>query len=157
MQLTLTRDYRDSSCTLGYIAANGKKWASIEPPWLPENGPCGKKGISCIPAGAYRLHSHSTEAHKSVWALVNPTLWVYHWDADVPKPQAGIAQTMALLHIGNWAVELGNGIALGKERAKDRGIWMVRQSADAVNELRMAMAGQFDNTIIVVDAMRVAA
>jgi hypothetical protein len=135
---------------MGYASLNGRKWASIERPWVPiPEAPCGRKGMSCVPPGTYKLEPHSTEQHKSVWALVNPSLWVYHYDHEVPSNRRGIARTVVLIHIANWASELRGCIALGKVRVKDQGTWMVRQSSDAINELRMAMAGQYDNTLTI--------
>jgi hypothetical protein len=57
-----------------------------------------------------------------------------------------------LIHVANWAAELRGCISLGKKRVKSNGMWMVQQSADAVNELRMAVAGQFDLTLTIEDA-----
>jgi hypothetical protein len=137
---------------MAYMSAGTRKWPTIERPWAPiDAAPCGQKGISCIPAGTYRLEPHNTEQHKNVWALVNPSLWVYHLESDVPKPRLGLARTAVLIHIANWASELRGCIALGKSRAKVDGLWMVKNSADAVNELRMALAGQFDNTLTIID------
>ena len=107
--------------------------------------------MSCVPPGTYKLEPHSTEAHKAVWALVNPSLWVYHWDQDVPANRRGAARTVVLIHIANWASELRGCIALGKVRVKDQGIWKVNQSSDAINELRMSMAGQYDNSITITE------
>lgn len=145
MNITLTRDTYTPTETLGTLAVNGRKWFTIEKPWKPHpTAPCGTKGLSCVPCGTYRLDNHSSEAFKNVWALTSPPLWVYHWEQDVPKNRQGIARTVVLIHIANWASELRGCIALGKLRTKTGGVWMVKQSADAVNEFRMAVAGNFD-------------
>lgn len=152
MNLELLRDLSTPSETLGTLSVNGRKWHSIERPWQPiADAPCGKKGTSCVAPGTYRLEPHMSEQYRNVWALVSPSLWVYHWDADVPKPRRGLARTTVLIHVANWASELRGCIALGKTRAKDRGVWMVRNSADAVNELRMALAGAYDLTLTIED------
>ncbi len=150
MNALLTRDLYTPNETLGTLAIAGRKWHTIERPWVPvAEAPCGMKGRSCVPCGTYRLNMHSSEAFKNVWALVNPALWIYHWEADVPKPRKGIARTVVLIHIANWSSELRGCIALGKKREKNQGVWMVKQSADAVNEFRMAVAGQFDLSLTI--------
>ena len=152
MNLDLHRDLRDQTCTLGYLSTPTRKWASIERPWVPiDESPSGRKGVSCVPPGVYKLEPHSSEAHRLVWALVNPSLWVYHYDHEVPVNRRGFARTVVLIHIANWASELRGCIALGKTRAREQGVWMVRQSSDAVNELRMAMAGQYDNSLTITE------
>ena len=153
LDLQLVRDYQDDAVTLGTLTApSGRKWQTLERPWIPFLGaPCGTKGVSCIPAGTYRLEPHNSDAHANVWALVNAMLWVYHWDADVPVgPQDGTARTTVLVHPANWASELRGCIAPGKARFKQpNGVWMVQQSRDAVNELRGAVNGSYDLTITV--------
>jgi hypothetical protein len=150
MNITLTRDLYTPTETLGTMSVSGRKWFTMERPWVPiEGAPCGLKGRSCVPAGTYRLEPHSSEAFKAVWALTSPALWVYHWEHEVPRVRAGLARTVVLIHVANWASELRGCISLGKKRVKSNGAWMVQQSADAVNELRMAVAGQFDLTLTI--------
>lgn len=152
MNLTLTRDYRDPMCTLGVLVVNGLKLQTMERPWVPSDlNLCGMKGISCVPAGAYKLLPHNSEAHPKVWALVNPKLGVYHWDADVPFTCA-LARTMVLIHAANWPEELRGCIAVGKARAKVGGRWMVQQSRDALNELRNAVSTTYDLTLSIAEA-----
>ena len=152
MIITINRDYRDASCTLGTLAVNGLKLQTMERPWVPALGTvCGTKGVSCVPVGEYRLTQHTSEAHPKVWALVNPALAVYHWDADVPQNLAGLARTMVLIHSANWAEELRGCIAPGKTRQKLNGRWGVFQSRDALNELRNALSASYDLTLSIVE------
>lgn len=161
MHLTLVRDYSESDCSQGLLVlASGFRagpWQTIEPPWIPSpDGPCGLKGRSCFPAGDYRLVRHDTEAHPRTWALVNPDLWVYHWDTDVPVSQRGIARTVCLLHIANFAIELRGCCALGKLRSvTPEGRRMVQQSGrgpwgpGAMAELQEALPWTDDHTLTV--------
>jgi hypothetical protein len=75
--------------------------------------PCGRKGVSCIPRGSYRLEKHSSDAHPDTFALTNPDLWVYHWDSEVPPDQKGFARTAVLIHPANYPEELRGCIAPG--------------------------------------------
>lgn len=156
MILTLTRDYRDDTCTLGTLMASNsvvRSWQSIERPWVAMEGtPAGKKGFSCVPAGNYRLLPHTSEAHPNVWALVNPQLDVYHYDEDVPQAKRGLARTVVLIHPANFASELEGCIAPGKSRAKSSGVWGVFQSRDAINEIRNVLGAYVDNSINIVEA-----
>ena len=150
MILELRRDFSDGSCTLGRMTTGERAWDTMERPWVPHaTAPCGVKGVSCIPAGTYQLVPHSTEQHRNVWALVNPQLWVYHLESDVPAQRLGVARTLVLIHVANWAAELRGCIAPGKRRAKVDGVWMVQSSGDAINELRNVLNGKFDNKLIV--------
>jgi len=138
MNLILARDYRGTDCSLGHLPLAELNLCTIERPWIPRAGaPCGLKGQSCVPAGVYQLMRHDSEAHPRTWALVNPNLWVYHWDTDVPAHQAGIARTLVLIHVANWASELRGCIAPGMARQiDDSGRRMVLQSAAAMRNLQ---------------------
>lgn len=156
MILTLTRDSRDDTCTLGTLMASNsvvRSWQTIERPWVAQLGtPAGRKGFSCIPAGTYRLLPHTSEAHPNVWALVNPALDVYHYDADVPAAKLGLARTTVLIHPANFASELEGCIAPGKSRMKNSGVWGVYQSRDAINEIRNVLGMAIDNSITITEA-----
>lgn len=153
MIIELSRDYRDDSCTLGIMTVQGKRWHTLERPWVvsKRGGAGGEKGVSCVPAGKYKLVRHNTEAHANVFALVSPTLDVYHWEADVPKARRGMARTTVLIHAANYASELRGCIAPGKERRKVVSDWGVFRSRDAVNELRTVVAGIFDLELIITE------
>jgi hypothetical protein len=151
MIITLTRDYRDNQCTLGVMAVNGYKWQTLERPWVPSpDNVCGAKGISCVPAGEYRLTGHNSEAHPKVWALVNAKLGVYHWDSDVP-PGCVLARTVVLIHAANYPEELRGCIAVGKERKKN-GRWWIAQSRDALNEVRNAVSASYDLQLTITES-----
>jgi hypothetical protein len=152
MNLFLTRDFRDPTVTLGTLSVNDYRWQTLERPWIASGlSIAGTKGVSCVPAGIYKLVPHNSESHPKVWALVNPVLQVYHWDQDVPKPMLGIARTTVLIHSANYASELRGCIAPGKERKKN-GVWGVFRSRDALNELRNAMGSSYDLTLTITES-----
>ena len=154
LTLLLQRDLKTPTETLGYLSLKDRKWASIERPWVPSlASPGGAKGMSCVPSGEYRLEPHTTEAHPRVWALVNVGLEIYHWDWDVPQARRGLARTVCLIHVANWASELRGCIAIGKVRVKDQnGRWMVERSRDAINELRSVIGTSVDLRLVVSEA-----
>lgn len=138
MKLVLRRDWSDAACSMGRMVADSFHAETMERPWVPiDAAPCGQKGVSCVPKGLYDLVVHDSEAHPRTWALVNPDLWVYHWDQDVPKPRFGLARTLVLIHAANYASELRGCIAPGKGRAIDSGNRrMVLSSRAAMAELQ---------------------
>lgn len=143
--LTLVRDIRHSTVTLGWLSYGSRKWASIEKPFIicPHGGKGGLKSKSCVPEGDYRLYPHDSEQHPKVWALVNPALDVYHWPTDVPKIKQAVARTVVLIHVANWAHELRGCIAIGRTRLKDTGdVWMVKDSREALNQLRTSVGNE---------------
>ncbi len=138
MKISLVRDYLGTDCSQGKLTGITYAADTMERPWVPvPNAPCGKKGVSCIPAGTYRLVPHNSEAHPRTWALVNPSLWVYHWDEDIPAAQKGLARTVVLLHSANYASELRGCIAPGKGRhVETNGRRMVTNSRIAMSQLQ---------------------
>jgi hypothetical protein len=148
----MTRDYRDAQCTLGTMSIGAYKWQTLERPWVEDADSfysCGRKGVSCVPAGDYKLTPHNSEAHPKVWALVNPKLGVFHWDTDVP-PGCNGARTMVLIHAANWPEELRGCIAVGKARVKN-GRWMITRSRDALNEVRNALGATYDIVLTIAE------
>lgn len=140
LSLNLVRDYFTSYCTLGRIVdmQTGRGWDTMERPWIPTSlSVGGVKGYSCVGLGEYRLERYSSDANPNGYALSNPALDVYVTEMSVPPAKRGIARTRALIQAANWAGEIRGGAALGKERAKGPdGLWQVKYSRDALNELR---------------------
>ncbi len=139
--LTLVRDVRTTLCNSGWLSFNGKKWATLERPWIPGAGLGGLKGRSCIPAGEYRLLPYDSEAHPRVWALHAPHLDVYRDPSAVPVNKTAFARTCVLIHVANYVHELRGCIAIGKTRERENGQWVLRNSRDAINELRTVATG----------------
>ena len=144
--LFLKRHLRDASCTMGRLTLANVSWHTIERPWVNGPGPGGMKGTSCVPAGRYRLEPHSSDAHPRTFALVAPSLGVYHWPWEVPKSVSPeLVRTVCLIHAANWAAELRGCIAPGKDAKRDpRGTWMVLRSRDAMNELTQSLLGKLE-------------
>lgn len=150
--LNLVRDHRDPRCTLGKLSSGLLALETLERPWVPSDlNLCGMKGVSCVPAGDYQLVPHNSDAHLNVWALVNPALGVYHWDADVPITCA-LARTTVLIHAANYPEELRGCIAVGKLRSQTRGAWWIGRSRDALAELRFALGAGEGATISISEA-----
>jgi hypothetical protein len=136
MILRLIRDYRGTDCTQGMLHVDEHEYHTMERPWVAQKGtPCGAKGVSCVPRGGYQLKCHHSEAHPHTWALVNPGLWIYHYDDDVPPAQAGMARTLVLIHPANFAYELRGCIAPGLARNLDGNKRMVSHSRAAMTEI----------------------
>ena len=151
IKLLLNRDIATPLETCGWLTFNDRKWATIERPWVacPLGGKAGKKGFSCVPPGEYKLEPHSGD-YVNVWSLVNPELGVYHWPWDVPKGREETSRTAVLIHAANWAYELRGCIAPGKHRLKDgRGHWYVKNSRDALNEIRTLVGRHVDLTLVI--------
>jgi hypothetical protein len=137
MKLRLLRDYHGTDCTQGILHIGEHRLHTMERPWVPsKNSPCGTKGVSCVSPGVYQLYRHDTEAHSHTFALVNPTLWTYHFDEDVPVGQLGLARTCVLIHAANYASELRGCIAPGLERSRDGARRMVTNSRAAMHEIQ---------------------
>lgn len=154
--VTIQRDIRTSHETCGWLHIGAKKWPTIEPAWVPSSlTPAGLKGNSCVPPGEYKLEAHSTDSHQKVWALVNQSLDIYHWPWEVPKYKKEYARDVCLVHAANWASELEGCIAPGLKRLYDQatGRWMVRNSRDAINEIRSTLGSSIDVKLIISEAV----
>lgn len=151
IQILLNRDYATSYCTLGQLSCEGRNWSTIERPWVPSSSSiCGEKGRSCIPLGEYRVTKYNSDAHPNVFALSAPKLGVYVTESEVPPSLGLTARTRVLIHPANWASELRGCVAPGKTRAKGPdGLWMVRASRDAMNEIRNALSRSVDVSLLV--------
>ena len=151
IQLLLNRDLTTSYCTLGQLSVDDRTWPTIERPWVPTSlSMCGTKGASCIPLGEYRVTKYSSDAHPNVFALSAPRLGVYVTESEVPPSLQGIARTRVLIHPANWASELRGCVAPGKNRLKGTdGLWMVKASRDAMNEIRNALSRSVDVSLSV--------
>jgi hypothetical protein len=150
--MKLTRDDQSATRTLGRIDfEGGRPIYTLERPWIAaslfaadDRIPCGRKGVSCVPPGPYQLVPHNSEAHPHTVALVNPDLWVYHFDEDVPADRRGFARTTVLIHPANYVSELRGCIAPGWLRAGDT----IQQSRRAFDQLSTA----WPSTLEIVEA-----
>jgi hypothetical protein len=137
VNIKLIRDYIGADCTQGVLSIGDHAFQTMERPWIAQlHAPCGRKGVSSIPPGVYELYRHNSEAHPHTFALVNPTLWVYHFEEDVPVGQTGLARTVVLIHPASFASELRGCIAPGMSRNTDGGRRMVSYSRKAMEQIQ---------------------
>jgi hypothetical protein len=138
MRLVLRRERQDppyQDCTLGLLYVGELQLVTIERPWIPSTlSKGGTKGVSCVPAGTYKLVRHNTEAHPMTWALVNRDLDVVHLPGESDNPNA---RTAVLIHSANWAHELRGCIAPGMRTVLDeKGRYMVAESRRAMRKIQ---------------------
>lgn len=146
--LKLFRTSSSTVATEGYFDTHPHRIFTLERPWVPASPyraddwiPCGRKGVSCVPPGRYLLVPHNSEAHPHTVALVNPDLWVYHLDADVPASQRNFARTAVLIHPANYVSELRGCIAPGWSRGP---VGEVGESRRAFAQLALAWPSEIE-------------
>lgn len=152
LALLLTRNVRESYCTLGSMRVNAHKLHTMERAWIPnpDGGKSGKRFESCVSDGTYKLVRHSTEKYPLAWALVNPDLDVYHWPSDVPASKLKQARQTILIHPANYWHDLLGCIGPGRERVRQQnGQWMVARSRDAMNLLKTVIGSTLDVTLTI--------
>lgn len=135
-----------TDCTLGFLFIDDLQLATIERPWVPSStSKGGAKGVSCVPAGTYKLVRHNTEAHPMTWALVNEDLDVAH------LPRAGLAsgvRTAVLIHPANYSHELRGCIAPGMRSGRGpEGSAMVLESRKAMRQLQERVPWTDEHTL----------
>jgi hypothetical protein len=121
----------------------------MERPWIPDpnGGVGGKKYESCVPVGIYKLRARETPKYGKHFILSNPTLDVYETPDEVPRGRENSTRTLVLIHVGNYWHDVIGCVAVGKGRARDGRDWMVTQSREAMNELRMLTQNVFDMSL----------
>jgi hypothetical protein len=150
MILTLTRTQYLPDCTLGMLEVAGKKFFTLERPWLPH--PVGRAGAdyaSCIAEGSYRLVPWMRPSGEKTFALSNPQLDVYQAPFDIPREKHGIARALILIHAADYVHDVLGGIGPGLGHKREQGGWMVTSSRDAMNQIRTLVAHKFDLTLII--------
>jgi len=122
-----TADYTVSRITLHASAASKPVVATfygMELPWR-EN----KAKLSCIPCGVYALIPYKSPTKGATWAFVGGTV--------SPVPWPGVARSLCLIHVGNFASDVEGCVALGKGNGfSQSGLRMVTQSKAAMTTLR---------------------
>lgn len=154
MELQLTRTFTDGTLTLGTLGAVGSTLAlvTLELPWRPLPGAlCGRPDVSCVPAGAYQLVTHDSPRHPRTWALVAPTLGVFHEPGDMP-PGFGPARIACLIHTANWVTQLEGCIGIGRDKVHSgngNGDWYITESQLAMQDLRAAVPWTNGHTLTI--------
>lgn len=151
MILSLSRDTQTAECTLGILEVAGRKFHTIERPWIPnpDGGKSGKKYESCVAPGVYRLERWNSIKFGQVFILSNPVLDVYMLPSDVPKGREAATRTLVLIHVGNYVHDVIGCVAVGKERVKTAREWMVQRSKEAMNEVRMLVGTRVDLSLVI--------
>lgn len=150
MLITLTRDQYLADCTLGVLEVAGKRFFTIERPWLPD--PVGKAGVkyrSCVCEGAFRLTPFTRPSGEKAFRLSNPTLDVFESPTDVPKGREDSTRTLVLIHAANYVYDVIGCIGPGMSRLKTPQGWMVANSREAMNQIRTLVGMTFDLTLLI--------
>jgi hypothetical protein len=100
-------------------------------------------GISCVPAGKYKLIPHSSRRFGETWALVNHDLGVSHWQED------GIPRYAILIHKANYASQLEGCIAIGKYLGVVGDNWSVTSSGHAMEYILALLADESGHTLTI--------
>lgn len=128
-KITLKRINSSSECVLGVLELDNKEICkTLELPWRDN-----QKGISCIPAGEYKLSPYPSSRFGEVY-IVN----------DVPN------RTGILIHTGNTADDIEGCILVGDSYGKLNGKKAVLNSRQAFNLLKETL-GEEEYLLNVVD------
>lgn len=139
MKLTLVRHAYLPGVTLGRLYAGSLVLATLEEPWIRNPlGPGGQpreglKHESCVEDGSYELEPHHSLKHPNTWALVNPTLGIWHYAVppDLPYGRAAI-----LLHTGNTVRDIEGCLLVGMRHGRINGTDAVLDSRNAFAQLQ---------------------
>lgn len=128
--LTLKRVDSNNECTFGALFLDEKEICkTLELPWRDN-----QKGISCIPAGEYKLSPYPSSRFGEVY-IVN----------DVPN------RTGILIHTGNTASDIEGCILVGDSYGKLNGKRAVLNSRQAFNFIK-ELLGNEEYMLNIVDA-----
>lgn len=128
-KLTLKRINSSSECVLGVLELDDKEVCkTLELPWCDN-----QKGISCIPAGEYKLSPYPSSRFGEVYIV-----------QDVPN------RTGILIHTGNTADDIEGCILVGDSYGKLNGKKAVLNSRQAFNLLKETL-GEEEYLLNVVD------
>lgn len=147
MKLELVRFAYLPRCVLGWLTGGGLRLATIEDPWRRDpDGPGGtrREGSqleSCVPDGQYELMPHTGAKWQNTWALVNPTLGVWHQDSQKPPGLTAWGRSAILLHSGTDEGSSLGCIILGLSHAVFDNRYRVMDSQQALNQLRGTLLG----------------
>lgn len=148
MNLLLQRDVAATTYTYGTLEVATLVLQTIERPWVPDPlGPGGMPDASCVPVGTYDLVMHDTVSHPRTWALVNPSLAVYHEPGDIPPGTRG--RSACLIHAGNLAVQSEGCVLVGLSRSELLGEPDVALSQAALAKLHEVLPWENGHTLTI--------
>lgn len=139
MNVLLVRHAYLPDVTLGTLYVGSLKLATLEEPWSPNPfGPGGQrreglKRESCVPDGTYELQPHHTVKHPECWALVNPSLGIWHHSVPPGLPYGRFA---ILIHAGNTTLDIEGCLLVGLRHGRIEGTAAVLESRAALAQLR---------------------
>lgn len=151
MQLTLVRHAYLPHATLGNLYCGSLSLATLEEPWIASPfGPGGQrrdglKPESCVPDGLYELQPHDTKKHPNVWALVNPSLGVWHKQTPPGLPYG---RTAILIHAGNTTKDIEGCVLVGLRHGRIDNLDAVLESRAALEQLRGKLGTQAHSIVI---------
>lgn len=150
MMLTLTRDQYLPECTMGVLEVAGKRFFTMERPWIPD--PVGKAGVkyrSCICEGTFRVTPFTRPSGEKAFRISNPSLDVYEDPFQVPRGKEDSARTLVLIHAANYVFDVIGCIGPGMERTKTLKGWMVTSSREAMNQIRTLIGATYDISLLI--------
>ncbi len=119
-KLTLTRVFKNTVCTLGYLAKlNSFISFTLEPAWKNN-----KQAISSIPAGTYLCTLHNGTKYKNTWVVKGV------------ENRSGI-----VFHVGNRYTNTKGCILLGRNFKKDNNEYVLLDSELAMGDMREILKG----------------
>lgn len=139
MNMTLVRSNGDTERTTGILQVNGRVFATMERPWIPN--PAGLGGMrrqSCVPPGMYQVHPWHSVNFPETYILTNPALGVYRQPGDIPVGQEW-GRSAILIHVGNFARNVIGCIAVGMEHGRIGGEPAVLRSIMGMRELNKVL------------------
>lgn len=107
-----------------------------------------QNGVSCVPAGRYKLERHESAKYGKTWAMVNPELGVYHWPADRPNGEGRFA--CLCVHAGNSHRDVEGCVIVGLAAGDENGEPKVFNSKAAVKVFKDALPWE-DHELIISD------
>lgn len=134
--------------TLGRLRVGSLELATLERPYIPAPaGPGGKRRVSCIPDGTYRVIPHSSARFPDVWALINPARGVWYQPGDIPAGQSW-GRSAILVHAGNTVDDVIGCIAVGEVHGLLGGRQAVLRSRAALDRLR-GVLGRSEHELVI--------
>lgn len=150
MLLTLTRGQYLADCTLGVLEVAGKRFFTIERPWIPDPVcKAGQKYRSCICEGAFRVMPFTRPSGEKAFRLSNPSLDVFEDPHAVPRGREETTRTLVLIHAANYVYDVLGCIGPGLERTKGPKGWMVTNSREAMNQIRTLIGATYDISLLI--------